>query len=155
MDYWGREWSTIHREGAHGWRPYRPLSRWTNYSTMHREGGWRPYRGFSRWALGPHASRVHSVSRETPLHAGSVRSQGSSPMSGRLAPNFHGQWRNPCNRWLFFVATDYTRCSEPGAVATRPLCDRRSEPSGFFIKTISNCLHSGPKRGKLEPCKQF
>ena len=28
MDYRGREWSTIHREGAHGWRPYRPLSRW-------------------------------------------------------------------------------------------------------------------------------
>src|SRR5213594_917950 len=38
--------------------------------------------------LGAHASRVHPVSRNL-VHAGSVRSQGSSPMSGRLAPNFH------------------------------------------------------------------
>src|SRR5216117_1809481 len=42
--------------------------------------------------LGPHASCVHPVSGNL-VHAGSVRSQGSSPMSGALATHFHSQWR--------------------------------------------------------------
>src|SRR5437867_7761659 len=46
----------------------------------------------SRGRLGAHASCVHPVSGNL-VHAGSVRSQGSSPVSCAPATNSHSQWR--------------------------------------------------------------
>src|SRR5437867_5953714 len=85
------------------------------------------------------------------MHAGSVRSQGSSPMNGAVATNFHSQWRATGSRKLVENASKQNsppRHKGPQKTALTLPVKFCFYSGGRFMDKVA-----GPHKDRVEPAK--